>query len=160
MELHKVVSHDEWIAARKELLAREKELTHARDEIAAAARCRGESRKTLRLRRPERKRDPRPISLRQAASSSSITSCRPRLGRRAAPVAPVLPTISTAPTIHLRIAIYLRRRLARPVGENRDLQKAHGLELPLGVVLRHRFNCDFTSRPRRRKSRRQSHLQL
>jgi hypothetical protein len=31
MQAHPVVSHDQWIAARKALLAQEKELTRARD---------------------------------------------------------------------------------------------------------------------------------
>lgn len=34
--MNRIVSRDEWIAARKELLAREKELTHAHDAVAAA----------------------------------------------------------------------------------------------------------------------------
>lgn len=34
-----IVSYDEWLAARKELLAREKELTQARDAVNAARRC-------------------------------------------------------------------------------------------------------------------------
>jgi predicted dithiol-disulfide oxidoreductase (DUF899 family) len=34
----KIVSHDEWLAARKALLAREKQLTHERDAVAAARR--------------------------------------------------------------------------------------------------------------------------
>ncbi|HUD53360.1 thioredoxin family protein [Parvibaculum sp.] len=36
MEQHKIVSREEWLAARKALLAREKELTHLADEVAAA----------------------------------------------------------------------------------------------------------------------------
>lgn len=35
---HAVVTHDEWIAARKQLLARERELTHLRDSIASDRR--------------------------------------------------------------------------------------------------------------------------
>jgi predicted dithiol-disulfide oxidoreductase (DUF899 family) len=34
----KVVSHDEWLVARKKLLAREKQLTHERDAVAAERR--------------------------------------------------------------------------------------------------------------------------
>ncbi|GAA1577528.1 DUF899 domain-containing protein [Kribbella sancticallisti] len=37
-ELPQVVSPDEWLAARKELLAKEKELTHARDQLNADRR--------------------------------------------------------------------------------------------------------------------------
>src|SRR6185503_9833624 len=35
---HKIVSHAEWTAARKELLAREKQFTHERDRLSAARR--------------------------------------------------------------------------------------------------------------------------
>ncbi len=34
----KVVSHEEWVKARKHLLAREKALTRERDKLAAARR--------------------------------------------------------------------------------------------------------------------------
>ena len=36
--MHKIVSQDEWLAARRALLAREKEFTKARDQISAARR--------------------------------------------------------------------------------------------------------------------------
>jgi predicted dithiol-disulfide oxidoreductase (DUF899 family) len=36
---HKIVSQDEWLAARKALLAKEKEFTKARDELSAARRA-------------------------------------------------------------------------------------------------------------------------
>ncbi len=38
MNAHKIVSAAEWLAARKELLAQERKLTHARDELARARR--------------------------------------------------------------------------------------------------------------------------
>jgi predicted dithiol-disulfide oxidoreductase (DUF899 family) len=38
MEPHKVVSRDEWLAARKAYLAKEKEFTHARDELSRQRR--------------------------------------------------------------------------------------------------------------------------
>ena len=42
MKDHKVVSQAEWLAARKELPAKEKEFTRQRDALSAeAARCRG-----------------------------------------------------------------------------------------------------------------------
>ena len=34
MEPHKVVSHEEWLAARRQLLAEEKELTQLRDRLS------------------------------------------------------------------------------------------------------------------------------
>ena len=36
---HRIVSHDEWLAARKQLLAREKEFTRLRDQLAAERRA-------------------------------------------------------------------------------------------------------------------------
>src|SRR5262245_37580583 len=36
---HRLVSRDEWLAERKRLLAREKELTHLRDQIAGERRA-------------------------------------------------------------------------------------------------------------------------
>ena len=39
MEPHKVVTHDEWIAARKAYLVEEKAFTHARDELSRKRRA-------------------------------------------------------------------------------------------------------------------------
>ncbi len=39
MTAHAVVSHEAWVEARKELLAREKAFTRARDELSAARRA-------------------------------------------------------------------------------------------------------------------------
>jgi predicted dithiol-disulfide oxidoreductase (DUF899 family) len=36
---HRVVSHDDWIEARKELLAKEKEFTRLRDEMTSRQRA-------------------------------------------------------------------------------------------------------------------------
>ncbi len=38
MEVHKVVLHDEWVAARKKHLAKEKEFTHLRDQLSRERR--------------------------------------------------------------------------------------------------------------------------
>ena len=35
---HPVVSHEQWLTERKRLLAREKELTHLRDQVALGGR--------------------------------------------------------------------------------------------------------------------------
>jgi len=36
---HTIVSQDDWLKARKELLAKEKEFTKARDQLSAARRA-------------------------------------------------------------------------------------------------------------------------
>jgi predicted dithiol-disulfide oxidoreductase (DUF899 family) len=38
MQNHKVVSHDEWLAARKQFLAKEKEFTRLRDQLSEERR--------------------------------------------------------------------------------------------------------------------------
>ena len=38
MDKHKVVSHDDWIAARKRLLAEEKKFTRLRDQLSQQRR--------------------------------------------------------------------------------------------------------------------------
>ena len=38
MENHKVVSHEEWLAARRQLLAEEKEFTRLRDRLSQQRR--------------------------------------------------------------------------------------------------------------------------
>lgn len=39
IELPRIVSREEWLKARKKLLAKEKELTHQRDEVNAERRA-------------------------------------------------------------------------------------------------------------------------
>src|SRR5580700_6874341 len=38
MDKHRIVSHEDWIAARQEFLAKEKEFTHMRDQLSAQRR--------------------------------------------------------------------------------------------------------------------------
>jgi predicted dithiol-disulfide oxidoreductase (DUF899 family) len=38
MDQHRIVPHDQWVAARKEFFAKEKELTHLRDELSRQRR--------------------------------------------------------------------------------------------------------------------------
>src|ERR1700682_2784958 len=56
---HKVVSHDEWLAARKQLLAKEKECTRLRDQLSKERRELPWERadKELRFRRARRQGD-------------------------------------------------------------------------------------------------------
>ena len=61
---HKIVSPDQWLEHRKQLLAKEKELTRLRDEInrAAAGTALGESRETVHLRKYRGQKKPSPTS--------------------------------------------------------------------------------------------------
>ena len=61
MEPHEVVSRDEWLVARKALLAQEKEFTRLRDQLSAdAARVTlGQGREAVRIRRTGRQANAR-----------------------------------------------------------------------------------------------------
>ena len=97
-DTHTIVAHDEWIAARKALLAKEKEFTRLRDELSR-------ERRALPWERVEKEyvfdgpagRRVSPLSSTAAASSSSTTSCSARTtsGTKHARTARSGPTTST-----------------------------------------------------------------
>ena len=77
---HKVVSHNEWIEARKKLLAKEKEFTRLRDQLSRAAprAALGAGRQGVRVRGPERQADAgRPVRRQEPAGRLSL-HVRPR----------------------------------------------------------------------------------
>ena len=99
---HKVVSQDEWLAARKALLAKEKEFTRrATTERGSAATCPGSRsrRTTSSTGRTAGKRSPTCSAAK--ASSSSIISCSAPAGCRAARVARILADHFDGAAIHL-----------------------------------------------------------
>src|ERR1700724_4017052 len=55
MQSHKIVSREEWIAARKAHLAHEKEYTRARDRLSEERRAAGANRTQAAQRRQQRK---------------------------------------------------------------------------------------------------------
>ena len=97
MEAHKIVSRDEWLVARKALLAKEKEHTRARDALSAERRALPwvKVEKEYVFDGPKGARHWENCSP-DAASSSSSTSCSVPTGRRAASAARSRPIISTA----------------------------------------------------------------
>jgi uncharacterized protein DUF899 len=86
----KIVSREEWLAARKKLLAKEKQLTRERDALATERRQLPwvKVEKNYVFDSPSGKETLAPISSTAKASSSSITSRSVRIGTRVA-VAPV-----------------------------------------------------------------------
>ena len=67
---HKIVSRDEWLEARKALLAKEKAMTRQRDELSAQRRAiaLGEDREELCFRHPVRQTHASPTCSTAAAS--------------------------------------------------------------------------------------------
>src|SRR5580704_639482 len=111
----KVVSREEWLTARKKLLAKEKQLTRERDALAAERR-----------QLPWVKVDKNyvfyspgggkllPTCSTAEASSSSITSCSARSGTKAAPVAHSTWIIPTARCRIWRNAMSHSQRFREP----------------------------------------------
>ncbi len=85
MQQQKVVSPEQWLAARKALLAKEKAFTRERDalECRAPRAALGQGRQDVCVRGPGRQGDARPSCSATAASCSSITSCSARIGPKA-----------------------------------------------------------------------------
>jgi len=137
----RIVAREEWLLARQELLAQEKQLTRQRDAVNAARRALPWVRieRSMSSILPRGKR-PFGISSTDAASSSSTTSCGGANWGTAASAARSLPTMSTAPTCIWRITTSASLLSpARRCPRWRGIQTAYGLALPMGVVDRERF---------------------
>ena len=95
---HPVVNEDEWLAARRSLLAEEKDFTRLRDELAAKRRAmpRLKIDKDYRFDGPEGRDLALADSSAASASSSSITSCSPPTGKSPARADRSGPTAMTA----------------------------------------------------------------
>ena len=139
MSLPDVVSREGWLAARKELLAEEKAFTKQRDALNTKRRraADGQDREGLRVRGSRRQGPPgRPVRGSPAADRRAL-HVRPELGRR-------------LPELHRRRRRDRRRparappharhdarvRLPRTDREDRGLQGAAGLDVPVVLVVR------------------------
>ena len=96
-ENHRVVSRDQWVAERKTLLAREKQLTRLRDQIARERRALP----WVRIDKNYVFDTPRaggrsPTCSKAAANCWSSISCSPRAGSKVARAAPSWPITLTA----------------------------------------------------------------
>ena len=146
MALPDVVSRDQWLEARRALLAREKELTRQRDALNA-------DRRRLPMVRIEKRyllEGPRgQVTLATcsvpAASSSSGTSCSVPTGTRRAPPAPTfineLPDAVLARLRSLRTAFALVSRA--PLAKIEAYRAAQGWTVPWYSSYGSDFNYDF-----------------
>jgi hypothetical protein len=153
MSLPEVVSRDEWLVARKGLLAEEKELTRRRDALNAERRRLPmvEVIKEYVFHGPEG--EARLLDLfagRRQLVVGHTSSCSTRAGRTAARAARRAPTRS-------RRACSTTCTRARPrsptspraAGEDRALQGEEGLDLPLVLVARQRLQLRLPRHARR-----------
>jgi predicted dithiol-disulfide oxidoreductase (DUF899 family) len=93
---HAIVSQNEWLAARKSLLAKEKDFSKARDALSEARRALPwlKINKNYVFGGPNGKESLSDLFAAKA-NSSSITSCSVPAGRKAARAAHSSPIIST-----------------------------------------------------------------
>ena len=103
MQPHKIVSRDEWLAARKAHLADEKAFTRARDELSRKRRDLPWEKvdKTLCVRRTGRQGNARQSVRRQEPADRLSLHARSGLGSRLPELLAVWPIISTARSFHL-----------------------------------------------------------
>ena len=152
MSLPDVVSREQWLAARKELLAKEKELTRARDALNTERRMlpmveidkpyvfegpSGDVDAARPLRGPP-PADPHPLHV------------RPRLGGRLPELHAGADEIAPGLLAHLHAretSLALRR--PRAAGQDRALQGQAGLDLPALLVLRQRLQLRLPCHARR-----------
>ena len=148
--LPEVVSREEWLAARKQLLAKEKELTRARDRVNADRR----RLPMVRVDKPYTFEGPngtvgpaRPVRG-PAATGDAPLHVRPGMGRG-------LPELllgrrrDRQAAAAARAQHHARRGVAGAVREARRLPRADGLDVPLVLLLRQRLQLRLPRHPRR-----------
>ena len=147
---HRTGTHEEWLAARLELLDAEKELTRRGDELA---RLRQDLpwvpiEKEYRFETDEGTALSS-TSSKGARSCSSTTSCSgptSRPGVRPARRSPTASPVGGAPRQPRR---RVHSGVARAAGEAAGLQAADGLELSVGVFVRERLQLRLSRVPHR-----------
>ena len=148
--LPEVVSPDEWLDARRELLEQEKQLTRARDRVNAARRRLPMVRieKAYAFEGPDGTVEPaRPVRGPAAAGDAPL-HVRPRLGLRLLELLlrgrPDRPAPPAARPQH-----HAGGRLAGAVPDAGGLSGADGLGVPVVLVVRHRLQLRLPRHPRR-----------
>ena len=151
---HTIVSQDEWLAARKALLAKEKEFTKARDQLSAARRELPWVKvdKTYVFDSPNGKQTLADLF----DGRSQLIVYHFMLGpgwKDGCPQLFLWPTISTAIIMHLAQRDVTLVAVSRaPVRRDRGLPETHGLEIQMGVVDTAPTSITIsTSRSRQRK---------
>ena len=146
-ELPQVVSRDEWVVARKALLAKEKEFTRRRDALNAERRMLpdGRDRQGLRVRRSRREGRPaRPVRG-PAPAHRRATSCSTRAGTTGARVAPPAPTRSPTVSLeHLHARDTTLAYVSRaPLAKIEEYKAKRGWTFPWYSSFGSDFNYDF-----------------
>lgn len=140
MQQNKIVSHDEWLDARKAHLAKEKQMTRLRDEVSAERRELPwmKVEKDYVFDTPHGKRTL--SELFDGRSQLIIKHFMLAPGQKDGCVGCSFETDHIEATLqHLEQHDVTFVNVARAARRNRGLQEAHGLALQVGVVVRQRL---------------------
>jgi predicted dithiol-disulfide oxidoreductase (DUF899 family) len=141
MQPHKIVSHDQWIAARKAYLAEEKAFSRARDALA-------KKRRELPWEKVEKKYVFDSLGGKETlpelfGGKSQLIVYHFMLGpdwEAGCPSCSLLADHFDGSVVHFVAArCQLCGRLARAAAADRKIQGAHGLAFQMGVLVRHRL---------------------
>ena len=147
MEPHQVVSHDEWIAARKAHLADEKAFTRARDALSRKRRELPWEKveKNYAFEGPNGKETLAGLF----GGKSQLIVYHFMLGpdwEEGCPSCSLLADHFDGSVVHLAqrdVGFVVVSRA--PLDRDREIQAAHGLALQMGVVVRYRFQLRLSS---------------
>src|ERR1041385_7101787 len=156
MQRPKIVSRDEWTAARKRLLLKEKELTRQRDALAAERRTLPmvAIEKEYVFQGPEGRRTLADLFEGKRELLVYHFMFGPELGRREVPGLLVRGRqLRGQPRAPRRPRHGVRRDLARAARQDHALPAADGVDLPLAVVVRDRLQLRLSGDARRRACR-------
>ena len=141
MEQPRIVTRDEWVAARKELLVKEKAMTHAQDALGA------ERRKLPMVKVDKAYVFDSPSGRKTLAElfdgRSQLMIYHFMMGpdwAEGCPSCSFLADNIDGSVVHLAHRdVTLDCRFARTARQHRGLPPAHGLEIHLGLLVRQRF---------------------
>ena len=138
---HKVVSRDEWIAARKAHLANEKAFTKARDRLSAERRALPwvKVEKNYLFDTPEGKKSLADLFDGRSQLIVYHFMLGPDWGEGCPSCSYLADHFDGAAAASRASRRDVHRRLARAARRDRSVPAAHGLALPVGVVLRQRL---------------------
>ena len=141
MQPHKIVSHDEWLAARKAHLADEKAFTHARDALSRKRRELPWEKvdKNYVFDTPDGKKTLADLFEWQEPADRLSLHARPGLGAGLPELLAARRSLRRRGGPSRAARRRLRRRLARAARPDRKVRAAHGLALQMGVVVRQRL---------------------
>ena len=155
MEQPRIVTRDEWVAARKELLVKEKALTDARDALGvrASTAADGQGREELHFDTPSGRKTLAELF----DGRSQLMIYHFMMGpdwAEGCPSCSFLADSIDGTTIHLAHRdVTLMAVVARAARQHPGVQAAHGLAVPVGLVVRQRLQPRFWRVVHRRRSR-------